>query len=565
MWQAIPGLMGEDEKGTLSQLRALRKEVLEPAVSSSRGTVIKRMGDGWLVEFSSVSEAVACAVDIQQIQNDNGDLKLRIGVHVGDVTHGDEDIHGDGINIAARLQAEADPGAIIISEFTRRAIDEKLAAAFVDLGARELKNISHPVRVFAWGMDATPDDGGSTQEPTLPLPDKPSIAVLPFANVTGDPEQGYFSDGITEDIITDLSKVSGLFVIARTSSFAFKGVSLGIAEISRKLGVRYILEGSVRRAGNRIRISTQLVNGSDGQQLWAERFDRDLEDIFTVQDDVTRKIVAALETELTAAEVAQRQIPHKLNAEAYDLYYHARDLMYQFTEKSIRKSRETARKAIDIDPRFARAHAVVSISLFVDHLNEWNGTGAPLLPVALDEAQRACELDPGDATGFVALALCRIWAGDLGAVEQAARTAIKLDPNHPHAHSVLGQSLDFSGRHEQAAVEFELAWRLDPEQDFLLNQLGRALFGMGKYDEAEARFKQRLARNPGTDITRAYLAALYGNQGRHAEAQATWQELLSVNPDFDVKRLRSTLPYTGDQWFNRFYGGLEAAGLIEVD
>ncbi len=550
-------LMGEDATGTLAMLKELRSEFLEPAFAEHRGAVIKRMGDGWLVEFASAVDAIACAIRIQEHLASHGKVKLRIGVHIGDVTHEEEDIYGDGVNIAARLQATADPGGIVISEFARRSIDDKLASAFSDLGILKLKNISQPVTAFGWGM--TP----ATEVAALPMPAKPSIAVLPFDNMSGDPEQDYFSDGMTEDIITDLSKASGLFVIARNSSFAYKGKSPDIRQVSRELGVKYILEGSIRRAGKRVRINAQLINGTDGGHVWAERYDRDLEDIFVVQDDVTREIVTALKVNLTPPEAARLEGKTKVNPEANDYLYRGRALILKFQPDALLESRRMLQRSLELDPDQAQAHAYLAIGYFVDHQNGWNGSSIENLEGALGLARKACELDPQDTAGYVALSLCHMWSGALDEAEKTARQAIKVDPNSAHGYSVLGNCLDYSGRHAEGVEMLRRAFRLDPQQEFFLSQLGRASFAMGDDKEAEASFKSRLVRNPASDTTRAYLAALYGIQGRTEEAREVWRELKKINPDYDPQRCRTTLPYTDSVWFDRFYGGLEKAGLLD--
>lgn len=550
-------LMGEDAQGTLALLKELRSDVLEPAFSGHRGAIIKRMGDGWLVEFSSAVDAIGCAIDIQERLAGHADIRLRIGVHIGDVTHEEEDIYGDGVNIAARLQAAADPGGIVISEFARRSIDDKLASAFVDLGVLKLKNISRPVTAFGWGM-AKP-----AEAPALPMPAKPSIAVLPFDNMSGDPQQDYFSDGMTEDIITDLSKASGLFVIARNSSFAYKGKSPDIRQVSRELGVKYILEGSIRRAGKRVRINAQLIDGTNGGHVWAERYDRDLEDIFVVQDDVTREIVAALKVNLTAPEAARLEGKTKANPEANDYLYRGRALMLEFRPESLLESRRMLQRSIDLDPGLAQSYANLAIAYYIDRQNGWNGAGDAERDRALELARKAVSLDANDITGFVALALCQLWNGTLEEAEKTARQAIRVNPNSANGYAVLGNCLDYCGRHKEAAEHLRQAFRLDPQQDFFLSQLGRALFAMGEDEEAEASFKSRLVRNPGSDTTRAYLAALYGIQGRTEEARELWREVKKINPDYDPQLARTTLPYKDSSFFDRFYSGLAKAELLD--
>ena len=297
-------LMGEDAAGTLTALRQLRREVLEPLVSNHHGVVIKRMGDGWLIEFGSVVDAVTCAIEIQKGLAEHETIQIRIGVHLGDIVHEDEDIYGDGINIAARLQELAAPRSVVISDAVRRSIDGKLSAGFTDLGAQILKNIAEPVAAHGWGSSAAARTA-ATQKPPRPITTKLSIAVLPFSNLSDDPAQEYFSDGMAEDLITDLSKISNLSVAARNSSFAFKGQMPDVREVGEKLGVAFVLEGSVRKMGERLRINAQLVNTVEGDHLWAERYDGNLAEIFAFQDKITAEIVSALELILTPSDLAR--------------------------------------------------------------------------------------------------------------------------------------------------------------------------------------------------------------------------------------------------------------------
>jgi len=562
-------LMGTDEAGTLHRLTDLREKILGPLINEHHGRIVKLMGDGLLVEFASAVDSVACAMAWQdrvaqhEAESDASKiLQFRIGINLGDVIAEDGDIHGDGVNIAARLEGLAEPGGICLSDDIYRHAKGKIEARFEDMGKQDLKNVADPVRVYRVAVERPDATTPATVVEPLPLPDKPSIAMLPFDNMSGDPEQEYFADGMTEDIITDLSKASGLFVIARNSSFAYKEKNPDVRQVCQELGVRYVLEGSVRRAGKRVRINAQLIDGIDSGHIWAERYDRDLEDIFVVQDEVTREIVAALHVELTTPELERREGKGRPNTEAYDYFYRGRACMLKFDPKSTLESRRMFERAIELDPGLAQAYAWLSTGYFIDHINGWNASNTGNLDIAIKLARQACELDQNDAVGYAALSLCLSWHGALEEAEQAARRAIELDPNNPNGYSALGHSLDFSGRHEQAAEMFRQAFRLDPQRDFFLSHLGRALFAMGQYAEAEVNFKRRLFRTPESDTTHAYLAALYGIQERCEEAREVWQRLLEINPDYDPEHSRVTLPYRDSNWFDRFYGGLEKAGLL---
>lgn len=525
-------LMERDEKSTHTLLMARWKEVLEPLVGIHQGRVFKRTGDGVLVEFGSAVNAVECAAALQQaMAAANRDLPedraivLRVGVNLGDIMVEDSDLFGDGVNVAARIEALADPGGVAISDGIHEYVHGRTDIDFVDSGYHEVKNIERPVHIWTWSpKDRAREPPNIAAEPPPQLPAKPSIAVLPFDNMSGDPEQGYFADGITEDIITDLSKVSGLFVIARNSSFAYKGKTPDIRKVSRELGVRYVLEGSVRRAANRIRINAQMIDGATGGHLWAERYDRGLEDIFAVQDEVTRTIVNALRVKLTAGEEERRESRGKVDPEAYDLLVRSRQAILQFNALSSMEARRMLHRVLEIDPGMAAAHASLSIIALTDFINQWNGATPDNLTQALGLAQEAIDTDGSEPQGHYTLALALSWMRRLDEAEHAAERAIELDPNSANAYTALGTIRDFQGRHEEALALYTRAHRLDPQFDLSLHFQGRALLNLGRFDEAEVAFKRRLLLAPRSDMTRFYLACLYGRTGRHEEARGYWRE-----------------------------------------
>lgn len=562
-------LMERDEKGTHTLLMARWKEVLEPLVASHQGRVFKRTGDGVLVEFGSAVNAVECAAALQQAMaaaNEAmpGDpaIVFRVGVNLGDIMVDDSDLYGDGVNVAARIEALADPGGVAISDGIHEYVHGRVGLDFVDGGHHEVKNIERPVHIWTWSPGGRTGDRVNTDAETPPqLPQKPSIAVLPFDNMSGDPEQGYFADGITEDIITDLSKVSGLFVIARNSSFAYKGKTPDIRKVSRELGVRYVLEGSVRRAANRIRINAQMIDGTTGGHLWAERYDRGLEDIFAVQDEVTRTIVNALRVKLTASEEERRESRGKVDPEAYDLLVRSRRSILQFNAQSSTDARSMLERAIAIDPGLAAAYASLSIVTLTDFINQWNGATPEHLTQALELAQKAIATDETEPQGPHALSLVLSWMRRLDEAERAAERAIELDPNSASAYTALGSIRDFEGRHEDALALYTRANRLDPQFDLSLHFLGRALLSLGRFDEAEAAFKRRLTLAPRSDMTRFYLACLYGRIGRHEDARRYWREVLEVNPNFSFDHLKQALPYREPDLLDRLVDGLREAGV----
>jgi adenylate cyclase len=479
------------------------------------------------------------------------------------IEKGDGTVYGDGVNIAARLQALGEPGGITVSESIRTAVRGKVAAAFEDQGEQQVKNIPDPVRAYRIVPEGSPSP--SAVEPEAQSSDKPSIAVLPFNNMSGDAEQEYFADGITEDIITELSRISGLFVIARNSAFVFKNKAVDVKEVGRTLGVRHVLEGSVRKAGRRVRITAQLNDAATGGHAWAERFDRDLEDIFAVQDEVTRRIVDALKVKLTPPERTRVARRGKVNAEAYDYMMRARACLVEFRAEAAKEARTLLARALQVDPGFAPAHALLALLHATEYFNGWGDPGEDLLELGLAAGRKAVELDPDEPLSYQAMAALETWLHDHASAERMARKAIELAPSYAGGYVALGQVLDFSGRHEAAIEAFEQALRLDPGFDLLLHLLGRAQAGAGRYAEAEASFKRRLIRNPNSDMSRAYLASLYGATGRIEEARALWSELLEINPKFSVQRLRSVLPYKDPGWYEKFVHGLRRAGLVKEE
>jgi len=487
-------------------------------------------------------------------------MRFRIGVHLGDVIEkSDGTIYGDGVNIAARLEGLAEPGGITVSDSVRIAVRGKVAADFEDQGEQKVKNIPDAVRTHRVRPEGSVAPAAA--EAQLAPPDKPSIAVLPFNNMSGDAEQEYFADGITEDIITELSRISGMLVIARNSTFVFKKQAVDVKEVARRLGVRHVLEGSVRKAGNRVRITAQLIDAATGGHCWAERFDRDLEDIFSVQDEVTQHIVKELKVKLTANERTGRAPRGKVNPEAYDYTVRARACLMQFAPEMAHEARSIIQRALQIDPGYATAYGLLALLHATEYVNGWV-QALEHVEQGLAFARKAIELDAEDPVAFQATAVLSLWKKDYEAAERAARRATELAPSYSGGFISLGQVRDFTGRHEAAIEAFEHALRLDPGNDLLLHLIGRAQFGLGRYPEAEQSFRRRLIRTPRSDMTRAYLASLYGTTGRLEEARALWAELIQINPKFSVERLRRVLPFKDPAWFGSFTGGLRRAGLV---
>jgi adenylate cyclase len=569
-------LASEDEDRTLARLRALRSDLIDPTIAVHHGRVIKRTGDGALVEFRSVVDAVRCAIEVQNgmVERNAGvpkdrRIEFRIGIHLGDVVEeSDGDLMGDGVNIASRLEGVAAPGAICLSEDAYRQVKARLDLSVSDLGNTQLKNIAEPMRVYSLqvgtGEAKVPATSETSASRPPAAPPKLSIAVLPFANMSGDAEQDYFADGISEDIITALSKLSQLFVVARNSSFTFKGQNVHVQDVGTKLGVRHVLEGSVRKAGNRVRITAQLIDATSGGHLWAERFDRDLTDIFAVQDDVTRHIVGALEVNLTADDQQRLSFEHTRNAEAYDCFLRGRELWHRLTEATNIAARDLLQRAIQLDPKFASAHAFLALTHGLDYLNRWCASPSTTLELAEQAAMRAVALDDADPWAHWALGLVSLYARRHDAALAECHRAVAINPNFAEGYVSFGEVQHYSGNNEDALGCFERAMALNPYfPDVLLHFRALAYFQLRKYDEAVSLLKQRLDRNANTDVSRALLAASYGHLNRFEEARAAWQATLQVNPSYSLDYRRKVLPYKNPADFELVVEGLRKADIVQ--
>jgi adenylate cyclase len=567
-------LAGADEDRTLARLRALRSDLIDPTIAVHQGRVVKRTGDGALVEFRSVVDAVRCAVEIQHamVERNAGvpedrRIEFRIGVHVGDVVEeSDGDLMGDGVNIAARLEGIARPGAICLSEDAYRQVRARLDLLVSDLGEKELKNILHPVRVYALelgrpaGAKAAPQVLAAAEK--APASERPSIAVLPFQNMSGDVEQDYFADGIAEDIITALSKLSQLFVIARNSSFTFKGKTVDVREIGKTLGVRYVLEGSVRKAGARVRITAQLIDATNDGHLWAERFDRDLTDIFAVQDDVTVKIVAALSLNLTQGDRQRLKAEQTDNMEAFDCFLRGRELWWRHTKEPNAQARELLLRATQLDPQFAPGYAWLAAAHINDYVSQWTDSPSRSLELAYEAATRAARLDPQLPAAYWALIFANLWMRRHDEAIRAGESALAINPNDAEGYNALGLILHYVGRSDEALSCFERAMALNPlAPGMWLHFQGQAYYQLGRYEEAAAVLKRRIFRTPETDASRVLLAATYGQMGRFDEAREQWREALRVNPDYSLEHRRKVLPYKNPADFEAVVEGLRKAGV----
>src|SRR5580693_3245322 len=567
-------LMGVDEEGTLAALKQHRQVVFDPAVAAHNGRVVKLIGDGTIVEFGSVVDAVHCALAVQRSNGLVPDealrqpkIILRIGINLGDVIIEGDDIYGDGVNIAARLEPLAEPGGICVSSIVNESVGNRVDVGFEDAGEITVKNIDRPIRVWKWHPRATPELAKAAEKP-LPHVATASIAILPFTNMSGDPEQEYFSDGISEDIITDLSKIAGLTVIARNSSFTYKGRSVDIRTVGRELGVQSVLEGSIRRAGKRVRIAAQLIDATNGAHLWADRYDRDLTDIFEVQDDVTHRIVDALKITLSPAEkerLADTETSKTANVVAYDCMLRGREFMLG-KEKNLEtfgKAIKYFRQALEHDPNYSVAYVCLGFAYMFDYQNRWTENPDGSLQIAKEYARQAIEKDPNEPLARCVSALAASYAKDLDRAKTEIDAALALNPNLALAHSLRGNIRAYSGEPLDAIPEIEQAMRLDPAlSEQFLHFLGLAYLMAGKYETAAALLRQRIILVPNTDFSRAILTSALGHLGEVDAARQVWGELMAINPNYSFAGHIGRQPFKRKGDVERIAEGLNKAGVL---
>ena len=532
-------LMQRAEEATYAEFERLKRELIEPSLCRHEGRLIKTTGDGALVEFASPLAAVRCAVEIQDhLASGGSPFSLRVGINLGDVIVGqDGELYGDGINIAVRLEGIADPGGILISEKVYSEVEGKLDVRFEDRGDQHLKNISKPVRAYAVRAGAY---SALTERLSAapPLPDKPSIAVLPFENMSGDPEQEYFADGMVEETTTALSRFKWLFVIARNSSFTFKGRAVDIKEVGRRLGVRYVLEGSVRKASGKVRIAGQLIDAVTGAHIWADRFERDLTDVFALQDEVTVAVVSAIQPKLLQTEIAMAARRRPENLTAYDFFLRAMQQYYHTTREGVAEAIRLAHRALELDPRFGLVAALAGVC----HMRNvvWGYAGDPQFErkEAVRLARLALSIDDGDPDILAMAALISAYmVGDSESEIEMADRAVALNPNSYFAWSGRGWVYIFAGQLEEAVRSFERAIRMSPVDPMLhttLAGMGFAFMGLGRFDEAIGAGKKAQRQNPSYPATYSCLAAAFGHLGRDAEAREAAARLLEVDPVFTI-------------------------------
>src|SRR5499427_2813939 len=533
-------LMGADEEGTLAALKAYRREVIDLKLTEHRGRIVRIIGDGLLVEFASVVAAVRWAVEVQRAIGERNSglpqdkrIEFRMGINAGDIIIDGIDIWGDGVNVAARLEALAEPGGICVSSRVQEDVHGSVAVAFEDIGEQQLKNIARPVRVYRVHLN-----GATKTAPALQPSHKPSIVVLPFNNMSGDPEQEYFADGMVEEITTALSRFKSLFVIARNSSFTFKGKPVNVKEVGRRLGVRYVLEGSVRKASGKVRITGQLIDATTGAHLWADRFERDLTDIFALQDEVTVAVVSAIQPKLLQTEIAMAARRRPENLTAYDFFLRAMSQFYLTTREGLAEAIRLAHRALELDPGFGLAAALAGAG----HMQN------VLLGYAVDpqfdreEAIRLLRLalsindDDPDALAVAAVTSAYM-VGDRESEIEMADRAVALNPNSFVAWSCRGQVYRIAGLPEEAIPSFERAIRMspvDPRLHLMLAGMGQALIELRRFEEAITAGKKALRQIPSFSGAYRCLASAFAHLGRDADAREAAARLLEVDPEFTI-------------------------------
>jgi adenylate cyclase len=558
-------LMGADEEGTHAALKGVFASLLNPRIEKHRGRVAKTMGDGVLAEFASAVDAMRCAVDIQRGAAehnaglpDERQIRFRIGVNIGDIIFDGGDIFGDGVNIAARIETIADPGTICLSESTYQQVAGKIGVEATDLGEQRLKNIDRPIRIYRVQLN-----GAAVK--ALPLPDKPSIAVLPFANMSGDTQQDYFAEGMAEEIITALSRCHSLFVIARNSSFVYKGKSVDIRQVGRALGVRYVLEGSVRRSGDKLRITGQLIDAASGAHIWADRFEGASGDVFALQDRFSESVVATIEPRLQLAEIARLKQKPAGDLNAYDLLLRAQQAIYDWTAESFESALLSLKQALAIDPDYAPAMAALA-NLYCHRRSQgWAKDPAGEAADALRLATRAIELgrDDGEVLWRAANVVWQM-VMDANRAAELAHLALDVNPNSSIALTIAGWIEASRGDPDKALELFERAQRLsprDPRGWVVTGGVGYCHYQRREYKEAVAWTQKALVENPRSAPALWFLAAAWGQLGDKEKAAAAMAEVLKLEPTLTLSRLRARSMYTREDIWLHTCEGLRLAGM----
>jgi adenylate cyclase len=562
-------LVGLDEAGTLERLKEIRRSAIDQPLTRYGGRVVKTMGDGLLLDFASAVNAVACAVEIQRRVAETGmdvaadrRIAFRFGIHLGDIVIDGEDILGDGVNIAARLQALADPGGVCVSGAVMDEVCARLPHRFIDEGERLLKNIARPVRMFRLVVeDALPPPASAA------FAARPAIAVLPFDNMSGDPAEDYFVDGLTEEIIATLSYWRWFPVIARNSTFVYKGKPKNAVQIGKELGVAYLVEGSARRGGNRVRITAQLIDTANGHHLWAERFDRDIADIFAVQEEIAERVVVSIEPEIHRAEKQRALRTRPDNLGAWDFALKALSLQERMSRAGHREARETLDHALALDPGLGFAWSLLALCHYHEGILGWADNRAAALLASRDAAQRATELDALDWLGHALYGMGRLWTErDHAAALEGQERAVSLNPSAPLGRHFLACVLEFSGRPAEALPHIDAVLRLDPRYRFAslaIADMALCHFLLGDFSASHACAEKAVRLQPVNVRARQRLVAALGALGRNEEAIAAAAELRRLQPDLSLDYVETTYPFQSSTERERFVAALRGAGLLE--
>ena len=611
-------LMANDEAGTLARQKAHRAELIDPTIAEYRGRIVKTTGDGILVEFSSVVAALRCAVTIQLAMParevavpEDARIAYRCGINLGDIIVQDDDIYGDGVNVAARLEALAEPGGICVSRTVVDHVRGKVASDFEDLGEQGVKNIPEPVHVFRvlmepeeagpplTEMDAvplwkrpvaifgasgllsliavlgvlswqtwTPDRGPADIERAAVSPnDRPSIAVLPFTNMSNDESQEYFADGITEDIMTGLSKFGLFFVISRNSTFSYRDSSAEVTQVARELSAEYVLEGSVRRADDRLRINAQLIDAVADKHVWAERYDRKLEDLFQVQDEITQSIVTTVAPEYFSAELRRAHRKQEQSLDAWDAFMRGYWHLLRFTEDDNAEAQRLLAKAIDIDGRQSNYHGLLAVTHVLDAFYGWSGSRDESFRKALEVAERGLALDDQNSQALRSIGLVHFFSKNHDLAFSYYERAVSANPNEAENRALFGAALGVAGDYEAALEQFEIAMRLSPRDAHIATWYGYLAMAAFIADEAEAAAewsRKSVAANPQFPSGHRTLAASAANLGQLDEARAARERLQALLPHLTIAQLRESLPYfKKPEDMDRYLEGLRKAGLPE--
>ena len=564
-------MMGADESGTLERLKALRRELVEPCIKARSGRIVKLMGDGLLAEFRSVVEAVQCAANIQEGMAgreldlpETERISLRIGVNLGDILVEGTDIYGDGVNVASRLEALAAPGGICLSGATFDAVEGKLDLPFEAIGSQKLKNIDKPVRVYRIDLPTSRAESVADLSESPQLPSKPSIAVLPFTNMSNDKTQEHLADGIAEDIITALSKVSNIFVVARNSTFTYKGQAIDIKQVGREQGVRYVLEGSVQRSGQRLRTTAQLIDATSGHHIWAQRYDRVIDDVFDVQDEITREVTSALQVHLTEGEQARLWASGTKNLEAWEAAIQCPALLHSHRRIDVLPARRLAERALQLDKNYASAWALLGWAHWTEAFNGWTDNPAAKLDLALDALNRAWAIDDSNPDTLALLAFLHLSLKKYGEARQFIEKAMTLGPNNSFAFAVAANVELYCNRPEAMVPLLKRAIRLSPIYPaWYLGDLSYAYVLMGRLEEAIATAKESIKIDPDYIYNYHTLAIAHIELGQIEAAHADIENILRIEPKMSIRTYRDSQPYEDEALRNRIITAFREAGLPE--